>query len=74
MGRRTQSAVPEVLGLATTQATRFLIRMYCRLLGEIKKLDSGKAAVYSRKDAEHKLATVFGDDDPVRLTTTILAG
>ena len=32
--------------------------MYCRLLGEIKKLDSGKAAVYSRKDAEHKLATV----------------
>ena len=47
-----------MLGLATTQATRFLIRLYCRLLGEIKKLDDGKTAVYSRKHAEHKLQTV----------------
>lgn len=49
---------PSKLGLRTTQASRFLIQLHCRLRGEIEKHLAGQAALVPRAHAERDLATI----------------
>jgi hypothetical protein len=47
-----------MLGLRTTQASRFLIRLHCRLRGELQKHADGQDALVTQAQAARDLATV----------------